>query len=100
MIALRVARLSPEVIDERIAKVVQGLRQREFLKGTILEQRALAMGVDPYSLLLGLLIGIAITLVLGIATIEFWLPKAISRLTGKAIAETEKTIREILSREK
>jgi len=93
--ALRL-RVAPEIVDERIAKVVQGLREREFLKGTILEQRAQAMNVDPYSLLLGILIGIAITIVLGALTVEFWLPMAISRVTKKTLAETTKAVREIL----
>lgn len=96
VLSLRAARLSPEIIDERIAQVVQGLKKKEFLKGTIFEERAMAMGVDPYSLLLGVLIGVALTLVLGLATIEIWLPRAISRLTGKAIAETKIAVTEAL----
>ena len=93
---LRIMRLAPEILDERIAKVVQGLRERKFLKGTVLEQRAQNLQVDPYSLLLGILIGMAVTVVLGALTFELWLPMAISRLTKKTLAETTKTVREIL----
>jgi len=93
---LRLMRLAPEIVDERIAKVVQGLREREFLKGTVLEERAEKLQVDPYSLLLGILIGIAITMVLGVLTIEIWLPRAISRVTKKTLAETTKAVGEIL----
>lgn len=96
MYEIRLARLTPNVVDERIAKVVAGLREREFLKGTVFEKRALEMAVDPYSLLLGILIGIAITMIIGFATMEIWLPKAISRITRKKIEETTKAIREIL----
>jgi len=89
-------RVTPEVLDKRVAKIVQGLREREFLKGTVFEKRALEAEIDPYSLLLGILLGIAITLALGLITIELWLPRAIARVTGKSLAETVKVVREIL----
>ena len=93
---LRMVRLAPEILDERLGKIVQGLREREFLSGTVFERRALSADVDPYSLLLGILIGIAVTLVLGLVTIEIWLPKAIARVTGKTLRETRTVVMEIL----
>lgn len=93
---LRTARLGPEVVDERITKVVQGLRQREFLKGTVFESRAVTMGLEPYSVLVGLLIGVAATIIVGMLTIELWLPKALARLTGKTITEVTRTVQEVL----
>ena len=96
LLNLRLVRLSPEVLDKRVARVVQGLRDREFLRGTVFERRALETGVDPYSLLLGILLGMAITLILGLVTIELWLPRAIARVTGKTLAETVKVVREAL----
>jgi len=94
---LRMARLTPEVLDEKLAGVVKGLRDREFLKDTIFEKRALAASVDPYSLLLGILIGMALTVVLGLVTVEIWLPKAISRVTRKSLSETTRIVKEILT---
>jgi hypothetical protein len=91
---LRAERLSPEIIDERVARVVQRLKDQEFLKGTVFEARAMQMNVDPYSLLLGVLLGMALTIVLGMATIEIWLPRALSRITGKAISETKRAVME------
>lgn len=96
LLDLRLMRVTPEVLDKRVAKIVQGLREREFLKGTVFEKRALEAEIDPYSLLLGILLGIAITLALGLITIELWLPRAIARVTGKSLAETVKVVREIL----
>jgi len=93
---LRLMRLAPEIVDERMAQVVKGLREREFLRGTVFEERALAADVDPYSLLLGILIGIGVTLVLGLATIEIWMPRVIARVTGKALRETTTAVMEIL----
>jgi hypothetical protein len=89
-------RLGPDLLDKRVARVVQGLREREFLKGTVFERGALEAGIDPYSLLLGILLGIAVTLVLGLVTVEIWMPRAISRLTGRALAESRKAVMEIL----
>jgi hypothetical protein len=93
---LRAERLSPEIIDERIAKIVKRLKEKEFLKGTVFEARAMQMNVDPYSLLLGVLLGMALTIVLGMATIEIWLPRALSRITGKAISEARRAVTEAL----
>ena len=93
---LRMARVTPEILDNRIANVVQGLREREFLRDTIFERRALSADVDPYSLLLGILIGIGITVILGLVTVEIWLPRAIARITGKALRETTTVVTEIL----
>ena len=94
--SLRMVRVAPEILDERLAKIVGGLREREFLRGTVFEKRSLAADVDPYSVLLGILIGIGVTLVLGLVTIELWLPKAIARVTGKTLRETKTVVMEIL----
>ena len=93
---VRMVRLAPEILDRRLAKIVQGLREREFLRGTVFEKRALEADVDPYSVLLGVLIGVGVTLVLGLVTIELWLPKAIARVTGKTIRETTKVVMDIM----
>jgi hypothetical protein len=90
--------MRPEVVDGRIAEVVEHLRRVEFLRGTRFEARAMELNVDPYSLLLGIVIGIAITAVLGLATIEIWLPRAIARLTGKTIEETMRAVSEALGK--
>jgi hypothetical protein len=92
LFGLRAMRISPNIIDDRIAAVVSNLRAVEFLKGTQLEARAVTMGVDPYSILLGFLVGVAATLVLGTLTLEIWLPRTIARITGKTIAEAAKAI--------
>ena len=70
LFGLRALRISPNIIDEKIAAVVRSLKTVEFLKGTQFEARAVAMGVDPYSVLLGFLVGVAATLVLGALTLE------------------------------
>lgn len=94
--SLRASRLGPEIIDERVARIVQGLKQREFLKGTIFEKRAVESGVDPYSLLLGILVGFAAAVILGALTIEMWLPSMIARITRKSITEATRAVREVL----
>ena len=93
---LRMARVTPEILDKRLANVVQGLREREFLRDTVFERRALSANIDPYSLLLGIVIGIGITVIFGLVTVEIWLPRAISRITGKALRETTTIVTEIL----
>lgn len=92
LFGLRALRISPNIIDEKIAAVVSNLRTVEFLKGTQFEARAVTMGVDAYSVLLGFLLGIAATLVLGALTLEIWLPRTIARLTGRTIAEATKAV--------
>lgn len=92
LFGLRAMRISPNIIDDRIAAAVANLKTTEFLKGTQLEARAVAMGADPYSILLGFLVGVAATLVLGTLTLEIWLPRTIARITGKTIAEATKAI--------
>jgi len=93
---LRLMRVAPTIIDEKIVRIVQGLKERRFLEGTVFEKMALEAKLDPYSLLSGIIIGIAITLVLGFFTVKFWLPRVIARITGKTIAETARVVREIL----
>jgi len=95
----RTQRLNPQIADELgwAGKLAEGLKQREFLKGTVFEQNALQQGLDPYSLLIGVLIGIAATVIVGLFSIEIWLPRAIARVTGKTIEETARTVREILT---
>jgi len=92
LFGLRAMRISPNIIDDRIAAAVANLKTVEFLKGTQFEARAVAMSVDPYSVLLGFLVGVAATLVLGTLTLEIWLPRTIARITGKTIAEAAKAI--------
>ena len=92
LFGLRAMRISPNIIDDRIATIVSNLRMADFLKGTQLEARAITMGLDPYSILLGFLVGVAATLVLGTVTLEIWLPRTIARITGKTIAETTKAV--------
>jgi len=93
LFGLRAMRISPNIIDDRIAAIVSNLRTAEFLKGTQFEARAVTMGADPYSVLLGFLVGVAATLVLGTLTLEIWLPRTISRITGKTIAEATNAIK-------
>jgi hypothetical protein len=92
LFGLRAMRISPNIIDDRIAAVVGNLKTTEFLKGTQFEARAVTMGADPYSLLIGIIIGVAGTLVLGIVTLELWLPAYLSKLTGRTIAEATKAV--------
>jgi len=94
---VRTRRLTPELLDDRVGKLVNGLKEREFLKGTVFEQRAVAQGLDPYSLLVGVALGAAATLLVGIFTIELWLPRAIARVTGKTLTEVTRTVQEILT---
>jgi len=89
--------VEPEILFEsRIMKVVQRLKEIEFLKDTRFEKMAVASGLDPYSVLLGILIGMAATVVIGFLTMELWLPRAISRVTQKTVRETQKIVREVL----
>lgn len=95
---LRSLRLGPELldIDARINTVVKSLREAKFLEGTRFETRAMEQGMDPYSILLGFLLGVAATIIMGLLTLEIWVPKAIARMTGKTITETTKAVREAL----
>ena len=94
---LRINRIGPEMVDERIYMVVHRLRESKFLEGTVFEKRAQAMAMDPYSILLGIIIGIAVAVVAGMLTIEIWLPKAIARLTGRTVQEATKAVKEALA---
>ena len=88
----RALRVNPGILDEKIATLVKNLKAVEFLKGTHFEARFVAMGVDPYSILIGMIIGSAAVLLLGAVTLELWLPAYLSRLTGRTIAEATKAI--------
>jgi len=92
LFGLRAMRISPNIIDDKVATVVSNLKTVGFLKGTRLEARAITLGIDPYSALIGLIIGVAGTLVFGIVTLELWLPAYLSRLTGRTIAEATKAV--------
>jgi len=89
---LRLSRAAPLLEDPRLRRVIEGLRRDNFLEGTVLEARSRAMGMDPYSILLGILIGAAATMIVGAVTVELWLPRVISRLTRKTLEETSREV--------
>jgi hypothetical protein len=89
---LRALRITPGILDEKIANLVKNMKAAEFLKGTQFEARYVAMGVDPYTILIGFILGVAATLLLGALTLEIWLPRTIARITGKTIAEATKAV--------
>lgn len=93
---LRMSRLHPEMVDTRVAQVVNHLKEVKFLEGTLFEKRALEQGIEPYSLLIGILVGWATAVIIGLFTIELWLPRAISRITGKALTEVTTAVREVM----
>jgi len=89
---LRLSRVAPLLEDKRLKQVIEGLRRDDFLKGTVLEARSKAMGLDPYSVLLGILVGVASTMILGAVTVELWLPRMIARLTRKSLEEASREV--------
>lgn len=98
LFGLRVNRLEINPQAELLSRVVKELRRVEFLKRTVLEKKALEAGMDPYTLLLGILIGVAACLILSLFTVELWLPRAIARITGWTLEETRMTVMKILAR--
>ena len=87
-----------ENLVKQITPVVEKLREKKFLEGTRFAEKALEQGLEPYSFLLGVLVGIGLTLVFGLLTVEYWLPKAIAKVTGKSIEEVMKALRETSSK--
>lgn len=97
----RLNRIAPLMNDPRIPRIVEGLKRDNFLRGTVVEARSRAQGVDPYDFLFGFIVGSivgsAVTMIVGAVTIEFWLPRAIARFAGKTLQETTREVSRILA---
>lgn len=89
---LRLGRVAPLLENPRLKQVIEGLRRDDFLRGTVIEARSRAMGLDPYSVLLGILIGAAAAVIVGAISMEVWLPRMIARLTRKSLEETSREV--------
>jgi len=94
---LRINRVMPLMVNPRLKQLAEGLKERGFLKGTVFEARSRAMGVEPYSFLIGAAVGSVATVIVGAVSIEFWLPRAIARLAGKTLQETTREVSRILA---
>jgi hypothetical protein len=93
----RVRRVAPLLESEGLKKLIEGLKADGWLEGTVFEARCKALALDPYSVLLGIIIGMAIAVVGGFLTIEIWLPRMLARLTARSLDEAIKEVAKLLA---